>query len=80
MIDAAECESSHFSDEFLDKLNAQRVPPHSLTLKVNDNYFFIVRNYSYADELTSCTKDQIIRLPRGGLLPGAKEYCPLHVQ
>ena len=43
--DAAEGESSHFSDAFLDKLNSQVMPPHLLVLKPLD-YYFLVRNYS----------------------------------
>ena len=45
ICDAAEGESSHFSDAFLDKLNSQVVPPHLLVLKPLD-YYFLVRNYS----------------------------------
>jgi len=64
--DAAEGESSHFSDAFLDKLNSQVVPPHLLVLKPLD-YYFLVRNYSLdaigSRQQMNGTKVQIMKLP-----------------
>jgi hypothetical protein len=65
MGDAAPGEESHFSDDFLNKLNAPGVPPHEITLKIND-YVFLVRNYSAKDDLMNGTKLRVLALPSGG--------------
>lgn len=79
--EAAEGEVSHFSDEFLDGVNANGVPPHTLVLKELD-YVFVVRNYSTEDDLMNGTKVQIMRLPgcgERGILVRHLETGELHM-
>ncbi len=81
MGDAAPGEESHFSDDFLNKLNAPGVPPHEITLKLND-YVFLIRNYSAKDDLMNGTKLRVLALPSGacrGILVRHLETGQIHL-
>jgi len=63
--DAAPGERSHFSDLFLNRVNAAGVPPHELALKVDD-FAFVIRNYSHKEQLMNGTKVSVLALPSSG--------------
>ena len=82
--DAAEGETGEFTKDFLDSINGDSAPPHTLHLKERD-YVMLIRNYSAADKLMNGTKLQILSTPRSckgvGLLvrcleTGEKHFIP----